>query len=650
MCGIAGAISSNGIDPAVLPRMADAIAHRGPDGEGFLLHRPGNPLEVVASVGRDADSEGAPPTVGFAHRRLSIIDLTHASDQPMVHDSGDLALIYNGEIYNYVELRRELEALGHTFASSGDTEAVLNAYAEWGAACVERFVGMWAFTLLDLRRGEMFCSVDRFGIKPLYYAVAGDTLYFASEIKALMEAPGISPGPDEAIARRYLLTGSMDESERTFFDGVRRITGAHNLVVSLDRPTDRLVQRRYWSVPPQGYDGSRSDAASEFADLFADALRIHVRSDVPVGTCLSGGLDSSAIVCVAEELRRNGAIPHYAHHGFGYVPEDESVSERRYMEEVVRQTSLDMTYVEVPTDRFRAALLGVIAQQDEPFNSASIAAQWFVFDSAKRAGLKVMLDGQGADEVLGGYHSYLTVMGMAMLRKWHLLRYTRFSRQHKRLLGGPPMPFLHAVGQLVPFRVRRAAARSTVRGRLPAAAILSEAMLNGSRLEDYEFPSFESVHDMLTAQISSMGLPALLRYEDRNSMAHSIEARVPFLDHRLVEFAFRLPDDYRIRGVETKTMIRDGLQGVLPEAIRTRKDKIGFRAEPSATWELAESNVESFLGNRNSFEEHWFDRAGLRRLLDRSNRDAATEFTLWRALNTKLWLRTFWGDSDDPLS
>ena len=231
--------------------------------------------------------------------------------------------------------------------------------------------------------------------------------------------------------RRYLLTGGVDESERTFFEGIRRLRGAHNLTIPLEGALAEPRPRRYWSIPSEGYDGGRGDAVDEFRTLMEESVNVHSRSDVDVGTCLSGGLDSSTIVCLADRMRAGGAIPHYAHHGFGYIPSDSSVSERPYMEAVVRRTGMEMTYVQVPDGDFKSALPMVARHQDEPFGSASIGAQWFVFEAARRAGLKVMLDGQGADEVLGGYHSYLTNIALMLLRKRRLLRYARWGDQNR---------------------------------------------------------------------------------------------------------------------------------------------------------------------------------------------------------------------------
>jgi asparagine synthase (glutamine-hydrolysing) len=648
MCGLAGACSPSGIDPAVLPAMGDAIRHRGPDGEGYLLYGPERGARVLRSRDQMDERDGS-VTVGFAHRRLTIIDLSEASDQPMIDDSGELTIAYNGELYNYLELRDELESLGRPARTSGDTEVVLNAYAEWGPACLERMVGMWALAILDLRRRVLFLALDRFGIKPLFYTLADGTLYFGSEIKALLAAPDVRPEPQESAVRKFLLTGRVDQSPETFFSGIRRLPPAHHVSIPLGAPISEPSPERYWEYPSESFKGSRRAAAAEFKRLLSQSVRVHLRSDVPVGTCLSGGLDSSGIVCLADELRREGEVPRYPHSGFGYLPDDPSVSERPFMEEVVGRTGIEMTYVEPTPERFQSALLEIIRQQDEPFGTTSIAAQWFVFEAAHRARLKVMLDGQGADEVLGGYHSYFASIGLAHLRARRPLRYALFNRQYRRRVGTPVVPRELVRFYMSPDRDHDPPP-TEVDSNLAGMELLSAGLRARCRPEDIAIPDFKSINEILEAHTARLGLPSLLRFEDRNSMAHSIEARVPFLDHRLVEFAFSLPGSYKVKGLETKDVLRRALRGTLPEPIRARNDKIGFRAEPTATWALAERNRDSLLANQTEFEESWFDRAGLEGLMNGAGRSDQAEFLLWRVLNTKLWLRSFWGDGGAPLS
>lgn len=638
MCGIAGIVAAGGVEHETLERMARVLEHRGPDGLGYLLHQPPHGLAVGGSLESPALAGARQATVGLAHRRLSIIDLSHASDQPMLDATGRHALVYNGEIYNYVELRAELEALGYAFRTDGDTEVVLMAYAAWGPDCVRRFVGMWSFAMLDLDRNCLVLSRDRFGIKPLFYAVSRGSLYFASEIKGLLASGDLSPEPNEDAVRTFLLTARTDASPESFFRGIFHLPAAHNAVIALDRPPD-VQPVPYWEYPSESYRRSVPEAAEEFATLFTDAVRLHARADVPVGTCLSGGLDSSAIVCVAERLRAQGQIPHYAHAAFGYVPENPALSERAYMDEVVRVTDLRMTYVRAPAARALEVIPVVARQQDEPFGTASIVAQWFVFEAARRAGLKVMLDGQGADETLGGYLSYLPLVGRALLRNWKFVQFARFAADHRRLLGTNPLSASDAAASAFPAlrRLRRGGGPLS-----PAAAVMSEVLRGEWQSAGGTASRPGSVSEILSERARTLQLPALLRYEDRNSMAHSVEGRVPFLDHRLVEFAFRLPGDFKIRGADTKHILREGLAGVLPEKIRTRRDKVGFAPDPGITRAFAGLHRDALLAGRTEYEDRWFDRTAFSGLMERSR--AETEDVLWRVISTKLWLRNHWGD------
>jgi asparagine synthase (glutamine-hydrolysing) len=623
--------------------MSNALVHRGPDGEGYVLHGPGRPLRA----GRDLRDDAGPgtATVGLAHRRLAIIDLTERSDQPMIDERGRCSLVYNGEIYNYLEVRAELERSGHRFRTTGDTEVVLNAYLEWGPDCVQRFVGMWAFALLDLERQSLLLSRDRFGIKPLFYAVVRGELRFASEIKGLLAAQDFAVEPNDDVVRRFMLIGQVDVAGESFFRDIFQLPPAHQAVVPLDAPSV-IRPQRYWELPDPTDVVSTANAPERLEALLRDSVRLHARSDVPVGTCLSGGLDSSAIVCEAELLRQQGQIPSFAHHGFGYVPQDPAHSERRHMDVVTRKTQLEMTYVDDDPGRVLDVIPSIARQQDEPFGTASIVAQWFVFESAARAGLKVMLDGQGADEVLGGYHTYLPMIARAHLRRWRLLRYAQLAAEHRKLLGAAPLTPLDAVASAVPA-VRRVG-DGRARALTPAAALLSPGFRGAWHRADEGALAARSINEILR-RATTLQLPALLRFEDRNSMAHSIEARVPFLDHRLVEFAFRLPGDQKIHGVVTKHVLREALVGILPEPIRARTDKVGFRADPGITWTFAARHRDVLVRSGTRFEDRWFDRGALERLIDTTDRTQENEYALWRAISLKLWLAANWSDQAAPL-
>ncbi len=650
MCGIAGIISSKGIELKALEAMSASLRHRGPDGYGFMLYSPRSGMQL--SLNRDlAGNRSGGHILGFAHRRLSILDLSETNLQPMVALSGQYCLIYNGEIYNYQELRTELEELGHTFKTKGDTEVLLKAYEQWGLGCLERLNGMWAFALFDSRSRQVVFSRDRFGIKPLYYTIQNNTIYFASEIKGLLAVSSLRCEPNEKAVARYLFAGQNDETEETFFEKIYQFLPAHYASVSIGEGSPEVLQHPYWSFPEEVSKDVGKEAVDQFRELLLDSVRIHTHSDVPVGTCLSGGLDSSSIVCVAEILRKRQEIPNYMHSAFGYVSDDKNYNEKSFMEIAASATGVSMYYVNHNEDQFRAKLPQILWAQDEPFGSASILAQWFVFQSARAEGMKVMLDGQGADETLAGYHSYLLHIAMKKLASGNLIGYRALRSQYQREIGEFPISSRRAfqfclqnhflfvtslaryVSKSIPLMPLESALKNTLTQLAPLNAPGRSLRLN-------------SLNQKLQQDVRTSILPSLLRYEDRNSMAHSIEARVPFLDYRLVEFLFTLPDEWKIRGVTTKYILREALQGILPETIRTRKDKIGFKTTPAFTFSYIRENMEKLLKNENEFEDRWFKPEGVERLFRRPDYSVNAEFEVWRIVNTKLWARQFWGKGD----
>jgi asparagine synthase (glutamine-hydrolysing) len=654
MCGIAGIISTKGIKTKDLPEMSSMLQHRGPNGHGYLHYSQRMGMRVWLNQEPPPQDPGS-ISVGFAHRRLSIIDLSMGSSQPMIDGSGKYGITFNGEIYNYLELKQELEKLGYSFKTTGDTEVLLRAYEAWGPACMKRLNGMWAFVLLDAQNQCVIFSKDRFGIKPLYYMIQDNSIYFSSEIKGLLALSSYRPEPNEKIIFRYLLTGIVDDTEETFFQGTFGFPPGHWAKVSLTSESLSMKPEPYWTFPQTSYQGTEEDAVNQFRELFLDSLKIHTQSDVPVGTCLSGGLDSSSIVCGSELLRKNYQLPNLSHSAFGYCTSDERYLEKKYMETVAQATSIKMHYVEFTAEQFRSFLPQIIRSQEEPFGSASIVTQWFVFQRAKAEGMTVMLDGQGADETLAGYHTYFATIALDLLSKRKFLRYLSLRSQYEREIGTFPLSrSLYSLGTLSSFipyplqtllrpviqLLRQAKQKGSFvqRGRSSVnASMMKQFSMNQMNV----FP-IHSLNEELQIQVRSTCLPALLRYEDRNSMDHSIEARVPFLDHRLVEFLFTLPEHWKIHGVTTKYILREAMKGILPESIRTRKDKIGFKATPDLTFHLVRDHFDSLVESQTEYEKKWFDSEGVKETLLNPNQSVHFEFLLWRILNLKLWLRQNW--------
>jgi asparagine synthase (glutamine-hydrolysing) len=657
MCGIFGVVHAGVgcISPELVVRATRTLAHRGPDDEGFLFARWEGDRLAVESFRSDESLSGLPLphvasarsgayTLALGHRRLAILDLSAAGHQPMCDAKGDVWVVFNGEIYNYRELRTELECLGHAFHTTGDTEVVLRAYTEWGPTCFQRFIGMWAVAILDRRKRSLTLSRDRFGVKPLYWSVTSNCLLFASEIKALLASGLVRTEPCEETVARYLISGQLDVDQSTFLAGVHQFPPASTGVIALDNAPLALRPQSYWSLPQPDRSAVPVDAPAAVRAALEDSLRLHLRSDVPVGTCLSGGIDSSGIVAVADTLRGNGVGLTFTHNAFGYVPPEREHSERRYMDVVAERCGAELTHVEPTREEFISALPAVIASQDEPFGSTSIAAQWFIFRAAYRAGIKVMLDGQGADEVFGGYHGYLTLIARNLVMSGRPLAFVRFTRACRASVGRSPYPHASALLALLPrpLRLMAVRARRTLAAPQPRVSPYIAPALH-ELAPDSNRPEWLDTDGILRADVEAQSLPALLRYEDRNSMAHSIEARVPYLDHRLVELAFRIPALERMNDAVPKQVLREALRDVLPSVILERRDKIGFRASPSATWELARRHRTTLIEALSEPEERWFVPGEIARLIDSPVRDAGVEFALWRVINAKLWARRLWG-------
>ena len=598
MCGLTGIVDfDRPPERAEVERRLDELAHRGPDGR-----------DVVA------DDDAC-----LGHRRLAIIDLSDAGLQPM--ERNGLYLLHNGEIYNYLELRDELRGRGHRFSTATDSEVILAAYREWGERCVEHFNGMWAFVIWDAESRMLFASRDRLGIKPFYYRHEGSRFEFASEPWVLSRG-GANLGP----VRDYLEQGYLDQGDETFFEGVVRLPPAHSLTFG----RDGIRRRRYWSLndsaPP-------SDSVAAVRETVLDAVRLELRSDVPVGTCLSGGIDSSSIaVAVA-------AQGHEHQKTVTAFFDDPGFDERRFAQAVVDRTGAEPHWVTFDAADLVSDLPSIVEAQGEPFGSTSICAGWYVMREAKRAGLTVMLDGQGGDEIFGGYRASFGYLLADLLHAGRVSRATRELRAFTQVHG----PRWAAVALATPHIPERA--RLAVRGRARGATALVSPSLASvawtSPPNGFVFP--DRLRRQLHVLLTRRGLPELLRYEDRNSMAHSLEARVPLLDHRLVELAFSLRGDELIRDGETKSVLRRALSDLLPPAVAARRDKLGFVTPEQRFFRGALGELAADVFSSRSFRERgWVNvRAALSRLeRHRAGRlDAGME--LWRALNLELWARRF---------
>jgi asparagine synthase (glutamine-hydrolysing) len=568
MCGIAGIVSRQGFDPGVLMAMTHLVKYRGPDGYGFAYAGAGTGAAVEIVHDENRLPKLSRPLVGLGSRRLAILDLSPLGNMPMEIESGDFSIVFNGEIYNYKEVREELRVCGHRFRTGTDTEVILRAYQEWGERCLERFNGMWSFAIWDRREQKLFCSRDRFGVKPFYYAVYGQSLYFGSEIKQVLQASGIDRHANPRTVFPFLEWGLLGASAETFFDGVYQLPAGYTLSLGLSEPTMPII-RQYWKLQVEpGKVMSVKDATEEFRARFELAVKLRLRSDVPVGVSLSGGLDSSAILCQAKQL-----APGTQFHTFSACFEEKAIDEREYIAAVIAATG-GAGHVTFPrAQEFWQAAQSIVYHQDEPLGSTSVFPQWCVMEDARKNGFPVVLGGQGGDEILCGYQKY------RYFYLWHLLRH-----------GDPKL-----------FRETLCFARNTTTDGLTMAsatrylpAVLGRRFSVTRRLCNAAFrnscPSMESnlgaaasIGERQITDLTYTSIPALLRHEDRNSMAHSVESRLPFLDYQLAQFAVNCPASLKIRDGWSKWILRNALTGTLPEKVRLRKTKLGFNT-PEADW------------------------------------------------------------------
>ena len=590
MCGIAGVLDREGrVDLGRLHQMSRLLRHRGPDDEGVTLidpdgaaHAlggPDTPHDVYGRAlpyapGHGASSDAAAHyRVGLLHRRLSIVDLSPAGHQPMSDASGRYWITYNGEVYNYVELRLELEGLGERFQSASDTEVILAAYRRWGAAALDQLNGMFAFAIWDPERRELFCARDRFGVKPFYYQHDGHHFAFASEPKALVLTQPQRIAVRAAAVRDLLALDWVDHESGTFFESLWQLPGGHFLTVS----ERGLAVRRWWALDPaRRAHGRPVDWVREFEHLFTDAVRIRLRADVPVGSCLSGGLDSSAVVTTAAQL-----VPHPLHAFTCAYDEGPAWDERPWVRATVEASRATSHLVIPDGGDFWSVFDRLAAQQDEPTAGPGLFSQWKVMELAHGAGLKVLLDGQGGDETLAGYWRYLPLRLRDLLAAGDAGAFARLFGAVADRLGAAHTLAL-VLEPWLPGRIVAPLRRRFGQGK---DRVLSDELRRRSGDPPPRAPhAFGSaLRDQQAFDLTQRLLPSLLRYEDRNSMAFSIETRLPFLDYRLVEFALSLPDDQRLEGTTSKAILRRALGGRLPESVRARQDKMGFET-PADVW------------------------------------------------------------------
>ncbi|MHC4549819.1 MAG: asparagine synthase (glutamine-hydrolyzing) [Planctomycetota bacterium] len=625
MCGFAGlvAVNGGGVDRGIVERMTESLRHRGPDDEGVYL---------AGSVG-----------LGF--RRLSILDLSPAGHQPMESPDGRAVIVFNGEIFNYVELRRDLEARGHVFRSTGDTEVLLAAYREWGRDCLAKLNGMWAFLIFDRERGRIFGSRDRFGIKPLYWHRAGDTYLFASEIKAIRLSGLYQPEPDWETAAEFLVNtnrSAADHGEATFYAGVQQILPGTSFELDLQ---GGWSTSRYWSLadyPTEEMD----DPSTEFAELFEDAVRLRLRSDVPVGVCLSGGLDSTAIICaMARQRQKAGASADEPLHSFCYHARQ--FDETRYVNDTLAQTGAVLNRIELCGAMDWDRLQQMMWFYDQPVYGVTALVGFELMQLAASKGVKVVQNGQGADEALAGYYDFFRQYWYTLLQQGRL---GAVRREIEEYAAAHALDARTLRRWLRTFFVRTQLRRSRTYRWLAALRQRRAAARNpwyrGPVIEHYprDVPPHvpATLRVGLERNVEVRPLPHELRAEDRNSMAHSVEARLPFMDYRLIALAFRIPDRWKIRGKWNKYILRESMRGRIPESIRTRVDKMGFPTQ-ARDWFAGPwyEPMQDLLASREARERGIYRVENLRRDLEAHRRGEidVSEPLLFNVAQMEFWFK-----------
>jgi asparagine synthase (glutamine-hydrolysing) len=660
MCGIAGIIrfQTGAVSLTRIEQMTNSIRHRGPDDEGLVFFD--TRKKINWQYGGKDTPEGIytanfsympkqvysgqnhnEASMAFGHRRLAVIDLSAKGHQPMCTPDKRYWIVYNGEIYNYLELREELVRHGYSFHSNSDTEVLLNGYARWGLHILNRLIGMFAFVIYDQEERRLFFARDFFGIKPLYYTMWAGGIAFASEIKALLTLPQVSRKVNPQKVYDYLRFGITDHGEKTMFDAILQLPAAHFIECSLEFQ-ESLKPVRYWDVDlNKKSDISFPDAAEKVKDIFWKNIELHMRSDVPIGVALSGGIDSSAIVMTMHRLAGKSLNLN----SFSYIADDHQICEEKWIDLVGKATCISVHKVCPSHEDLMSDLEDLISVQDEPFASTSIYAQYRVMRLARENGIKVILDGQGADELLGGYPGLWGARLASLIRKMQCFKAIRFfykivQNEDAHWL----IPLLRAGNYYLPSFFRPLAFK--IIGRSLTPDWLSEQWFkNNGVVFNTKRVSFSKdiLREELYRSLMNEGLISILRHEDRNAMAFSIESRVPFLTPELVSFVLSLPENYIVNSNGTsKLLFREAMRGNVPDVILNRKDKIGFTTPEQIWLKASYYYVESVVNSNTAKTIPVLNSLACSKVCRKLiNDQVGSDYTPWRLINFISWVKQF---------
>lgn len=604
----------------------DLLAHRGPDGRAvFVDHKPFG-------------------SIVLGHTRLSIIDLTEGGTQPMASSDGRYVIVYNGEIYNYRELRAELQAEGWAFKTASDSEVLLSSWIRWGPAVLPRLVGMFAFVVYDRVAGTLTAVRDAFGIKPFFFTVDGGGLAFASELPALLSLMDAEPRLDRQRAHDYLVYAIHEVGGDSFVEGVHVLPPAHLVEVSLEPGGTEAIPRRWWQ-PAIGERSWRfSDAVDAVREQFLASVRLHMRSDVPVGAALSGGIDSSALVCAMRHVEPDLPI-----HTFSYIPADRRLSEEPWIDLVNAHVGASVHKIRVSPGELERDLADVIRTQGEPFGTTTMYAQYRVFQAAREHGVVVVLEGQGADELMGGYEGYPGPRALSLLEGGQFSALASFARHWPKWPGREGRSVWRAlVGQLLPQNVYHASLSVAGVQTAPPWIAMGALVDEGVSIRPIRVPRGQAgrgrrLAETLAYSLTNTYLPTLVRYGDRNAMRFSIENRVPFLTIPMADLLLSMPESYLVSPAgETKSVFRAAMRGLVPDPILDRRDKIGFET-PIRDWlRGAAPQVRQVLDATTQYA--FLSPPTMRLAFDAMLSEAgpvARENATWRLINLCWWSSVF---------
>lgn len=629
MCGILGGVFNKNIDSYKFRESLNILSHRGPDSEGMYR------------IDIDQDH-----SLVLGHRRLSIFDLSENGNQPFYSQNGRYAIIYNGEIYNFLELRNILVSKGISFKTNSDTEVLIEGWNFWGIEVLKKIKGMFSFAIFDKIEKKLFLFRDAFGIKPLYFLIndKASEFIFSSEIPPILSLTKHEIGQNYQVVYDYLIHGISDFGDKTFYDGIFRILPGCglNIYVDLDKNKIKLSHLKWWT--PEIKENSKieyQEAKIIVREKFLENIDYHLRSDVPVGFILSGGIDSSSVLYAAKHLNPDLKLT-----SFSYIDSSTKISEEKWINYVSKDLNSNPVKVHFQKDYFINNFNKVISSQGEPFGGTSIFAQYLVFEAVKKNDIVVTLDGQGADEILAGYTGYPKSVFRSFIEKRDYISGLRFLYHWKNWPGRSNRDVLEIISSVILNEKAKKIFFNYFKTNLTPDWIDSNFFKENGVSFDLIDPKLEKEYskrrlsEKLKNEINGQGLQCLLRYSDRNSMTHSIENRVPFLTIDLVEFLLSLPENFLVSNHgQTKRIFRDSLRGIVSNKILDRRDKIGFQTSENSIIKSLIPNLYDL--NEFNFPNNIFNKKNFIKLLESSVR-LNTDFSLlWRLVNYLEWSKKF---------